>query len=259
MADASDDTVVHLRQLREALKTPISDVALLVDLLSQPLALLALSPSAEHSSWPGGSRSSQARDVLLSRFMGSLQTALLQGVVGVWWEALATEGLEGQRARAMMEAWFCPRPAGHDQEEGWDERRRKDATRVAIAAYRSLAAALSPPSPSPPPSPPTLSFIVRILASLAEHYPLSRTYPVVLALDAGDPGQVDAKAQIAWETFARTLVGLPSKLMNASEGGRKVELPDELMRDAWYRSLVGGMDAVIQSSSTADGASISVL
>ncbi|KAL7409460.1 telomere length regulation protein-domain-containing protein [Mrakia frigida] len=228
-SSSSEETTHHLRLLRDTLKQPIPTSQTLHSLLVQPLDLLSFLPSSSSSEgWPGP-RGSEPKEILLSRFMGSLQTALLENVVGTWWDVLGDEDEEEEEEggetsrRRLMESWFCPL----EPLEGWTERKKEDAGRVALSSYGTLVAALSSSSSggskpsreggassstSSSVSPAVLSFILPLLARLATHYPLSKLYSILFHSDASSN---KAKSTVLWESFARTMVSIPGKVMNA--------------------------------------------
>lgn len=261
-SSSSEETTHHLRLLRDTLKQPIPTSQTLHSLLVQPLDLLSFLPSSSSSEgWPGP-RGSEPKEILLTRFMGSLQTALLENVVGTWWDVLGDEDEEeeGGASRTLMESWFCPlEPL---EQEGWSERKKEDAGRVALSSYGTLVAALSSSSSggskpsreggassstSSSVSPAVLSFVFPLLARLSTHYPLSKLYSILFHSDASSN---KAKSTVLWESFARTMVSIPGKVMNASDGGRKVDVfSRELEQGVWFAGLTREMELVVKRES----------
>jgi hypothetical protein len=252
-SSASEETMQHLRLLRDTLKQPITSSSTLLSLLAQPLSLLALLPP--HSSSPvasssrSGPRGSQSREILLSRFIGSLQIALLEHVLPVWLDGFEDEQEEAE-GKALMEAWFVPQEPAQE-----DKGKTEDARRVAISAYQTLASALVPRTESGAGGKegrvassstmriPPLGFVLSLFARLSKDYPLSRIYPTLFGSSSG---QVVAKAAVQWESLARTLVSVPGRAMNASEGGRLCEVPEELEQRVWFAGLTREMERVVR-------------
>lgn len=159
-----------------------------------------------------------------------------------------------------MESWFCPlEPAGG----GWSERRQEDAGRLALSSYQTLVAVISGSRGAtavggseggassstskrpPPPSPSILSFVLPLLAQLSIHYPLSKLYPLLFHSNESSK----AKATVLWESFARTIVSIPGKVLNATEGGRRASIPKELEQGAWFAGLTKEMEVVVKMES----------
>jgi hypothetical protein len=264
MSDASS-TVDALRHLRDALKQPVTTLSSLTSLLVQPLALLSLLPyslnpssSSEHV-WHG-SREPADKEVLLGRFLGSLQGAVLEHVVPVWWDVLkgAKEGGAGEESqgKALLESWFCPILSSDHKGKG----REDFARRVAITSYQSIISQLSTkPSPiasssssaSPPPaalSPSTLSFILASLTSLSESYPLTCLYRAIFSPSSSSPIP-QGKRLVVWESLARTLISVPAKVANVTQGGKLVDVPKGLEREIWYTGIVGGLEEIVWEES----------
>lgn len=255
----TEETTEHLRQLRDTLKQPINTVDELVSLLGQPLDLLGSLPlssaTASKAAWTGP-RGSEPRQILLSRLMGSLQTAVLDNVVAVWADNL-DDTSPGRRATDLLDSWFCPtRP----QEES-DRRPNQDAARVALCSYQTLASALAPsrsqgalsdPSSSssasrpsvPPPS--VVAFVLPLLARLSAAYPLSTLYDVLFHSSTAANA---AKSSVVWETLARTIVSVPAKVMNATQGGRTASVPSELHQEIWFDRLTREMEVIVRNES----------
>lgn len=236
-----EDATPLLRSLREALKAPIASLDLLLSLLRQPLDLLGLDDNSA-GAW-SSSRDGEAREILLSRFIGSLQSVLLTSVIPIWWESLD----EGDEARALLQAWFCPR----EPAKGWDARRRHDADRVAVSSYQILTTCLSTPSPaagpsrspSLPSSPVSISFAIPVLASLSHSYPLARLHASLF--DGYQSRVASPKQAVVWERLLRVLVKLPAKISNATEGGRRLGIPVELEQPVWLGGMTTELETVV--------------
>lgn len=253
--NGTEQTTDLLRQLRDTLKHPIESQDQLVDVLASPLDLLGLLPASSSQAWTGP-RGSDSRQILLTRFIGSLQTAVLDYVIDAWWDVLEDDG-----AGPLLEGWFCP----VEPNDGWDVRRKQDAARIALASYQTLASALTPIRPSATtsdpsssssasspalPSPSVLAFVLPLLARLSSTYPLSILYETLFHPDTNAN---TAKSVVIWDTLARTLVSIPAKVMNATEGGRRASVPRELFQEIWFERLTSQMELVVmQESSRSD-------
>lgn len=245
---ASNEVSAQLRQIRDALKQPVASKSDLVALLGPPLALVGLLPplsSAQYSEQAqfNGSRSTEAKEVFLGRLLGSLQAAVLEAA-GSWWDMLSgvDEGGRDDDLLALLDAWFCPA-----REEG-------SSGQAAVAvAMSGLQVLLSTP-PTPSSSAPNLAFIVPTLSRLLSTYPVTQVY-AHLSSHAGPTGPWSPKETIAWESFVRGIVSLPSKLMNLTQGGTLHPVPAELDSPSVFCSLAIGVDEILWSRKDSQRAS----
>lgn len=192
------DGALALRELREALKSPIDDVASFTFLLSSTLNSIDLHPHPTSISVIAG-KTDTALIRAVVRQLPSIQISLLSVHVPTFLPAL------DPRERQLLQAFFAP------------ERQSTDLVLrrvIALTTYSTLLALLSTKSITPLPRE-SRAFVLDLLAATT-HYGVGDMYWAVWSSDAGGESSKEASARsLEWETVISALVGLPGKAANA--------------------------------------------
>ncbi|KAJ8462624.1 hypothetical protein ONZ45_g17871 [Pleurotus djamor] len=187
MSTTDDHNAV--RQFLLQLRTPITDLATLLSLLTAPLGLLGLLPPQfrrfhQDSSLPNGS--------IRSKHIPLIQEAILLHIIPAL-EPILREN----DAISLVEQYFCPDAFWFSTPEAGD---------VALHAYSTILS-LS-----------ITSFSLHLLAKLTRGYPIDRLYQAVFdrndALRSGL--HMNQKATLEWEDCVQNVVSVPAKVSNAA-------------------------------------------
>ncbi|KAJ8517540.1 hypothetical protein ONZ45_g5285 [Pleurotus djamor] len=187
MSTTDDHNAV--RQFLLQLRTPITDLATLLTLLTAPLGLLGLLPPQfrrfhQDSSLPKAS--------IRSKHIPLIQEAILLHIIPAW-EPILREN----DSISLVEQYFCP-------DAFWFS--TPEAGNVALHAYSTILS-LS-----------ITSFSLHLLAKLTRGYPIDRLYQAVFdrndALRSGL--HMNQKATLEWEDCVQNVVSVPAKVSNAA-------------------------------------------
>jgi telomere length regulation protein len=209
------DGATALRELRDALRSPIDDVATFTFLLSSTLNTIDLNPNPT-SMQLVSSKIDAALTRAVSRQLPSIQVLLLTTHVPTFLPALDT------RERQLLQAFFAP----PRQSANLALRRA-----IALTTYSTLSSLLSTKSITPLPRE-SRSFVLDVLAELTQ-YGVGDVYWAVWSSPAGSESSKEASARsLEWESAVSALVGLPAKVGNAvgrwKAEGWMGDLPDAL-------------------------------
>lgn len=184
-SDALRETVANLR-------TPITQLERLLELLCAPLGALGILPRefCAHNTTPLSPIHQSEAD----RWIPTIQSTILQHVLPAWQVPLEQAGLG-----LVLDQYFCPQPAD-----------TADAKRVALHAYSTLL------------SPPITPYAIRMLARLVGSYPIDKLVGHIFART----DQV-GKATLQWEVCVKAVVSVPAKVANAA-GSAMDSIPPEL-------------------------------
>ncbi|CDZ96857.1 Uncharacterized conserved protein [Phaffia rhodozyma] len=230
--------------------------------IAQPLHLLNLLPPVDHQLaylkpkllWPG-SRSPDAQEILLSRFALGIQHVLLETVLEVWWNVLE-DGKEPEDlfGRALIWTWFSPSLV-----EGEGRFRtvlvlcgfQALGTRLSsISAASSSKEASRSSSRSSFKSNTSLSLILDFLQVMSISYPIPIVFNVLFPPSPHQSAGSNAKNVVIWEGYTKLLLNIPTKVMNATQGGTLVEVPKELDSNRWLGHIVLNIDRLVWEASS---------
>ena len=187
-----------LKQILDALQSPISDLETLLTLLARPLESIGLLQKRfqkyASEKLPKGSCS-------IPKHLPTIQRALLQNVLPSWDNVLHEEN-----ALEISDQFFCPTPSVS-----------QNASRTALEAYATIL------------STPFNTFSVRYLSQLARSYPIQTLFDC--AFDSNPPNI----AAIRWEDCVRVVISVPAKVANFCE--HKHPVPDNLQYDTYTTEL----------------------
>jgi len=191
---AQDD----LKQILDALQSPISDLETLLTLLARPLESIGLLQKRYQKyaseKLPRGSFS-------IPKHLPAIQRALLQNILPSWDSVLHEEN-----ALEISDQFFCPTPSVS-----------QNAGRTALEAYTTIL------------SSPFNTFSVQYLSQLAGSYPIQTLFDCVF--DSNPPNI----AAIRWEDCIRAVISVPVKVANFC--GHKYPVPDNLQYDTYTTGL----------------------
>ena len=209
------DGPAALRELRDALKSPIEDIASFTFLLSSTLNSINLHPHPTSISVQSR-KADPALTRAVTRQLPRIQVALLTTHVPTFLPSLDT------RERQLLQALFVP----PRQSANLALRRA-----IALTTYSTLGSLLSTKSITPLPRE-SRSFVLELLADVTQ-YGVGDVYWAVWSLEGGSESSKEASARsLEWDSAVTALVGLPGKVGNAV-GRWKAEgwtgnLPDAL-------------------------------
>ena len=187
-----------LKQILDALQSPISDLETLLTLLARPLESIGLLQKRfqkyASEKLPKGSFN-------IPKHLPAIQRALLQNVLPSWDSVLHEEN-----ALEIPDQLFCPTPSVS-----------QNAGRTALEAYTTLL------------STPFNTFSVRYLSQLAKAYPIQTLFDCVF--DSDPPNN----AAIRWEDCVRVVISVPVKVANFC--GHKHPVPENLQYDTYTTDL----------------------
>ena len=182
---AQDD----LKQILDALQSPISDLETLLALLARPLESIGLLQTRFQKyaleKLPKGSFN-------IPKHLPVIQRALLQNILPSWDSTLHEEN-----ALEISDQFFCPTPSVS-----------QNASRTALEAYSTIL------------STPFNTFSVRYLSQLTRSYPIQTLFDCVFDLN---PPNI---AAIRWEDCIRAVISVPTKVANFC--GHNHPVPDNL-------------------------------
>jgi len=191
---AQDD----LKQILDALQSPISDLETLLTLLARPLESIGLLQKRfqkyASEKLPKGSFN-------IPKHLPAIQRALLQNVLPSWDSALHEEN-----ALEILDQFFCPTPSVS-----------QNAGRTALEAYATILFT------------PFNTFSVQYLSQLARSYPIQTLFDCVF--DSNPPNI----AAIRWEDCVRVVISVPVKVANFC--GHEHPVPKNLQYDAYITDL----------------------
>lgn len=195
-----------VKQILDALQTPIPDLETLLTLLSKPLGSIGLLQTRFQIH---ASEKLQKGAFDIPKHLPVIQRALLQTILPSWESALR----EGE-VLGIADQFLCPVPSN-----------LQNAVRTALEAYTTIL------------STPFNTFSVRYLSQLA------RSYPIQTLLDCvfdSDPPDI---AAIRWEDCVRVVISVPTKVANFCRHEHPV--PDNLQYDAYVTSLCSNTGDII--------------
>ena len=187
-----------IKQILDALQSPISDLETLLTLLARPLESVGLLQTRFQKyaleKLPKGSFS-------IPKHLPVIQRALLQNILPTWDSALHEED-----ALEISDQFFCPTPSAS-----------QNAGQTALEAYTTIL------------STPFNTFSVRYLSQLIRSYPIQTLFDCVF--DSNPPNI----AAIRWEDCVRAVISLPTKVANFC--GHEHPIPDNLQYDNYTTDL----------------------
>lgn len=187
-----------LKQILDALQSPISDLETLLTLLARPLESIGLLQRRFHryapEKLPKGSFN-------IPRHLPVIQRTLLQNILPSWDNALHEEN-----ALELSDQFFCPTPSVS-----------QNAPRTALEAYATIL------------STPFNTFSIRYLSQLAESYSVQTLFDYVF--DSNPPNV----AAVRWEDCVRAVISVPTKVANFC--GHEHPIPDNLQYDTYTSNL----------------------
>jgi telomere length regulation protein len=184
-----------LRELRDALRSPIEDVDGLSFLLSSTLSTLGLHPTSLISSAPS---IDYVKSV--SRYLPTIQVSLLTAIVPTFLPSLH------DKDRQFLQTFFVP------SKESSNLALRRN---IALTSYQTLTSLLSTKSITLLPRE-ARNYVLETIGQLAR-YSVSDLYWAVWSTGTGgEEGSKEASArELGWEEAISALVGLPAKVGNA--------------------------------------------
>ena len=202
-----------LRDLRDALKSPVDDVDSLSFLLSSTLSALGLHSSSLISSSPTTNHLKSIR-----RYLPSIQISLLISIITTFQTAL------NDREQQLLRTFFVPTK---------DTSNLALKRNIALTAYQTFSSLFSTKSITPLPRE-SREYVMDTSRQLAR-YGVSDLYWAVWSNgDGREEGSKEASARdLGWEEAVSTLVGLPAKVGNAvgrwKAEGWSNDIPNELV------------------------------
>lgn len=191
---AQDD----VKQILDALQSPVPDLETLLILLAKPLESIGLLQTQfrryTSEKLPKGAFN-------ISKHLPVIQRALLQSILPSW-ESILYEG----DALEIADSFFCPIPST-----------LQNAAQVALEAYTTIL------------STPFNTFSIRYLSQLTRSYPIQTLFDHVF--DSNPPNI----ATIRWEDCVRAVISVPAKVANFCGKGHPT--PENLQYDAYITDL----------------------
>jgi len=187
-----------LKQILDALQSPIADLETLLTLLARPLE--SIGPLQDRfQKYASGKLPKGSFNV--PKHLPAIQRALLQNILPSW-DSILHEG----NALEISDQFFCPIPSVS-----------QNAGRTALEAYTTIL------------STPFNTFSVRYLSQLTESYPIQTLFDCVF--DSNPPNI----AAIRWEDCVRAVISVPAKVANFC--GHGYPIPDNLQYGAYTTEL----------------------
>jgi len=209
---AQDD----VKQVLDALQSPISNLETLLTLLARPLESIGLLQTRfqkyASEKFPKGSFN-------IPKHLPVIQRALLQNTLPSW-----DSTLRGENVLEIADQFFCPTPST-----------LQNACRTALEAYTTIL------------STPFNTISVRYLSKLARSYPIQPLFDSIFDLN---PSNI---AAIHWEDCVRTVISVPTKVANFC--GREHSVPDNLQYDTYITDLSLHVEDIVWRLSSLDSVS----
>lgn len=187
-----------VKQILDALQSPISDLETLLILLARPLESIGLLQTRfqRHAAekLPRGAFN-------IPKHLPVIQRALLQNILPSWESTLDEGGASG-----ILDQFFCPVPSTS-----------QNAVRTALEAYTTIF------------SIPFNAFSVRYLSQLTRSYPIKTLFDCIFG---SNPPNI---AAICWEDCVRAVISVPTKIANFCRHEHPV--PDNLQYDTYITDL----------------------
>lgn len=199
---AQDD----VRQILDALQSPVSDLETLLILLARPLESIGLLQTRFQRY---ALEKLQKGAFNIPKHLPVVQRALLQNILPSWESALHEGG-----ALDIADQFLCPVPSTS-----------QNAVRAALEAYTTIMSA------------PFNTFSVRYLSQLTRSYPMQTLFDCVFDLNPPDI------AALHWEDCVRVVISAPTKVANYC--GHKHPVPDNLRHDAYITDLYSSTGDII--------------
>lgn len=197
----SESNTRNIRDVISQLESPISDVSILLALLTSVLDCLGLlSPQFGKynvNPLPVGS-------VVISRHIPTIQRHIL-GHVQPTWGAVLSE----LKASVLLKQFFCPDSFSFTS---------STAGEVVLHAHSTILSLLVSP------------YSAGLLSDLSKEYPIDRIYFAIFS-NTGDA----AKQNLAWEDHVRNLAAIPGKVANAL--GPTNSVPDLLEHGTYFHQI----------------------
>lgn len=191
---AQDD----VKQILDALQTPIPDLETLLTLLSRPLESIGLLQTRFQTY---ASEKLQKGAFNIPKHLPVIQRALLQTILPSWESALREREVLG-----IADQFLCPVPSN-----------LQNAVPTALEAYATIL------------STPFNTFSVRYLSQLTRSYPIQTLFDCVF--DSNPPNI----AAIRWEDCVRVVISVPAKVANFCRHEHPV--PENLQYDTYTTAL----------------------
>ena len=209
---AQDD----LKQILDALQSPISDLEVLLTLLARLLESIGPLQTRFQKyaleKLPKGSFN-------IPKHLPVIQRALLQNILPSWDNTLREEN-----ALEISDQFFCPTPSVS-----------QNANRTALEAYATIL------------STPFNAFSVRYLSQLTRSYPIQSIFDCVF-----DSNPLNIAA-IRWEDCVRAVISAPTKVANFC--GHEYPVPDNLQYGNYTTGLSSCTEDIIWRLSSLDSSS----
>jgi telomere length regulation protein len=212
VAEDQDDTGNQVRDVINKLQSPVSDLPILLALISSLLDCIGLLPP-HYRSYNTNPLNSVAFNT--QRHLPPLQRALLEHVIPTWEPALLRENLT-----PLVEQWFIPDAFSFASSA---------AGEVTVHAYKSIL------------SLPFTPYSMNLLARLTKAYPLDRLHMSVFS----HPNQDSSSRQtiLAWEDVVKSILSVPARVANSLEG--KGEPPKDLEQGLYFDNLCVRCEALL--------------
>ena len=195
-----------LKQILDALQSPIPDLETLLTLLARPLESIGL---LQRRFQKYASETLPKGSFNIPKHLPAIQRALLLNVLPSWDSALREEN-----ALEISDQFFCPTPSVS-----------QNAGRTALEAYTTIL------------STPFNTFSVQYLSQLVRFYPIQTLFDCVF--DSNPPNI----AAIRWEDCVRVVISVPVKVANFC--GHKYPAPDNLQYDSYITDLSSHTEDII--------------
>ncbi|KAK0197314.1 telomere length regulation protein-domain-containing protein [Armillaria mellea] len=203
------DNTLNARDVVTQLRLPISDLAMLLALLSGPLDCLGLLPPSLRK-YNINPLPNDITQVL--RYVPTVQQAILQYIFPTWGTALAKIN-----ATSVLEQYFCPDSFSYALPSSGD---------VVLSAYSTIL------------SVPLSAYSIRLLERLTKEYPVDRLHRAIFS------GDNTSKKEMLWEDCIRNLAAVPAKVANFAGTD---PIPSSLEQGDYFTSLSVRCEALIFS------------
>jgi telomere length regulation protein len=176
----SPNSRTQIQAILEQLRSQVSDLQTLLNLLTAPLDSLGLLPPQFrcHNTLPPGTLN-------IKKHIPQLQRVLLQNIVPTW-DTLLTEN----NATLLLDQYFCPDSFSNALPA---------AGEIAILAYSTLVSSQM------------TKYVLRLLERLSMEYPVDRLHTAAFARTDTDKTVED----VGWEDCVRDLCMVPAKVANS--------------------------------------------
>jgi len=182
-----------LRELRDALRSPVEDTDAFSFLLSSTLSSLGLNSISLVAALPSGDHIKSTR-----RYLSSIQVTLLTTIVPSFLPAL------DENDRQLLRTFFVPQK----QTSGLALRRN-----IALTSYQTLSSLLSTKTITPLPRQ-SREYVLEILEQLVQ-YGVGDMYWAIWSAGKEEGSKEAGARDLNWEEAVGCLVGLPAKVGNA--------------------------------------------